>query len=152
MPTCQNVIELDHPIVQKELVTCGCGHQFCGHCFEPWHPSKTCRQAQGRHMRYINRRVSRRCPRCQTRVEKNEGCPQMVCTNCRCYWCWNCGKENAPGIDHSSCWKQSFFMDVKYWQLCAVWCALPLVICLAPILVCLSSCAVACCVNGNSYS
>ena len=32
------------------------------------------------------------CPRCHTPIEKNLGCPHMICTNCRADWCWKCSQ------------------------------------------------------------
>lgn len=34
----------------------------------------------------------KKCPGCRRDVEKNGGCPDMHCTNCRMHFCWHCGK------------------------------------------------------------
>ena len=36
------------------------------------------------------------CPRCKRDVERNGGCRDMKCTNCRCNFCWNCGEIFVP--------------------------------------------------------
>lgn len=35
-------------------------------------------------------RVTKSCPGCGSRIEKNEGCMHMTCTKCRYEFCWEC--------------------------------------------------------------
>ena len=37
------------------------------------------------------------CPKCNTRIEKNEGCNHMHCTRCKFDFCWLCNREYKPG-------------------------------------------------------
>ena len=45
---CKNFIQHSEPILQKTYLKCECGHEFCGHCFENWHPDITCKKAVGK--------------------------------------------------------------------------------------------------------
>ena len=38
-------------------------------------------------------RLTKACPQCKTRIEKNGGCVHMTCSNCHYEFCWNCGHE-----------------------------------------------------------
>ena len=42
------------------------------------------------------------CPRCNIRIEKNEGCNHLVCSRCSCHFCFICREEifNLSPVDH----------------------------------------------------
>lgn len=42
----------------------------------------------------IAREGWRPCPNCSTVISRNEGCDHMTCKNCRCNYCYVCGKYN----------------------------------------------------------
>jgi len=42
--------------------------------------------------RGIKQNRLRRCPKCNSVIEKNGGCPHMVCSSCRTNFCWKCAK------------------------------------------------------------
>ncbi|XP_046356009.2 ATP-dependent RNA helicase DEAH12, chloroplastic-like [Haliotis rufescens] len=39
-----------------------------------------------------NSKTVKRCPSCQTPIQKTEGCNRMHCTGCKCHFCWLCLK------------------------------------------------------------
>ena len=41
------------------------------------------------------------CPKCRATIEKNGGCNHMVCSTCRCEYCWVCLGPWAP---HGASW------------------------------------------------
>jgi hypothetical protein len=45
------------------------------------------------------------CPNCSVWVEKNGGCPSMICSWCGVTWCWNCKKIRQP---HTVCCKKEY--------------------------------------------
>lgn len=40
--------------------------------------------------------VTRPCPKCHVRIEKDGGCNHMVCRACYTHFCWNCLHERRP--------------------------------------------------------
>jgi len=77
--------------------TCECGFEICCECRDPWHEGKTCEDVMKETL-MIEKFIVRQCPTCKIRIEKNQGCDNMVCKICNSPWCWFCGKT---GNGHS---------------------------------------------------
>uniref|UniRef100_A0A3B3S9P4 Cullin 7 n=1 Tax=Paramormyrops kingsleyae TaxID=1676925 RepID=A0A3B3S9P4_9TELE len=50
-------------------------------------------EAQSKHLAKL---ISKRCPSCQSQIEKNEGCLHMTCAKCNHGFCWRCLKPWKP--------------------------------------------------------
>ena len=89
-------------------ITCqrpGCGHSFCYHCKNQWHPNQTCDMA--RIQRGCSAAASmaslhsssnpevKVCPRCNVLIVKMDdgSCNHMTCSVCGSEFCWLCMKE-----------------------------------------------------------
>jgi len=79
-------------------VNCDCGHQFCFKCQEPTHRPCKCSWArqwvikcssEAENATWIMANT-KRCPKCQTQIEKNQGCNHMTCRHCKHEFCWLC--------------------------------------------------------------
>ena len=82
-------------------VTCapnGCGATFCFRCGEEAHAPCDCAlvarwtekcQNESETANWILANT-KRCPKCQTRIEKNQGCNHMSCSQCKYEFCWMC--------------------------------------------------------------
>ncbi|XP_053769849.1 cullin-9 isoform X2 [Desmodus rotundus] len=58
-------------------------------------------EAQSKHLAKL---ISKRCPSCQTPIEKNEGCLHMTCAKCNHGFCWRCLKSWKPSHkDYYNC-------------------------------------------------
>ncbi|XP_045428592.1 cullin-9 isoform X1 [Pipistrellus kuhlii] len=58
-------------------------------------------EAQSKHLAKL---ISKRCPSCQTPIEKNEGCLHMTCAKCNHGFCWRCLKSWKPNHkDYYNC-------------------------------------------------
>jgi ariadne-1 len=79
-------------------VACLCGRPFCFRCGEAAHDPASCSQlaawndkcrdeSETAHWLIIN---TKKCPKCDTRIEKNQGCNHMTCRVCRHEFCWIC--------------------------------------------------------------
>lgn len=77
---------------------CPNGHAFCSKCMKKPHPLLiSCKSYQ-----YINYNESlglsnvcivtttKKCPRCNSSIEKNGGCDHMTCRRCAEEFCWRC--------------------------------------------------------------
>jgi hypothetical protein len=48
-------------------------------------------------------RLTKKCGKCGSRIEKNGGCNYMMCGKCRYEFCWVCGESWATHGDHFTC-------------------------------------------------
>jgi len=89
------------------VVVCSCGHPFCFRCCEPAHDPSTCDQLKEWLEKCQNESETanwilantKKCPECQARIEKNQGCNHMSCKVCKHEFCWIC---MGPWTDHGS--------------------------------------------------
>lgn len=70
----------DEPIFRCEA----CGHRHCVVCEVPWHEGELCvnMQAKKRDEAESAKKVaeiSKQCPNCNIKIEKNYGCDHMTC-------------------------------------------------------------------------
>ena len=79
----------------------GCGAAFCVRCGEEAHQPAGCPalaewaekcQNESETANWILANT-KRCPKCQTRIEKNQGCNHMSCSQCKYEFCWMCMGE-----------------------------------------------------------
>lgn len=82
------------------VLKCSCRHEFCSECHNPSHAPATCGEKE-RWDILTNEDVMqqrlygdnfKKCPNCQSGIEKNGGCNHMTCTKCRHEFCWLCLK------------------------------------------------------------
>lgn len=92
---------------EANISTChACGHETCIPCARPYHNGESCTQYQFRIKDHLAeedaaldkiRTSTKPCPNCKKRIEKNGGCPNMWCSQCRTSFCWNCGDKVDRG-------------------------------------------------------
>ncbi len=86
-------------------VTCDCGHNFCFKCGEETHEPTSCAQLQQWEEKCQSESETanwiivntKKCPKCDSRIEKNQGCNHMHCKLCHHDFCWMCMQ---PWSDH----------------------------------------------------
>ncbi len=79
-------------------IRCTCGHPYCFKCGEEAHDPCSCSQLSDWALKCTNESETanwilantRKCPNCQTRIEKNQGCNHMTCKVCKHEFCWIC--------------------------------------------------------------
>ena len=79
-------------------VNCTCSNPFCFRCGEEAHDPCSCTQLAEWSLKCINESETanwilantKKCPRCNTRIEKNQGCNHMNCKLCKFEFCWIC--------------------------------------------------------------
>lgn len=101
-------------------VVCDCGHQYCFHCGAEDHRPCNCatlakwvdkcnNDSETANWMSVH---TKPCPKCMSRIEKNQGCNHMTCRQCKHEFCWLCFgdwrghntcnrfiTENAAGMD-----------------------------------------------------
>jgi ariadne-1 len=79
-------------------VMCACGVPFCFRCGQEAHDPATCDmlsawqekcQSESETANWILANT-KKCPKCNCRIEKNQGCNHMNCKMCRFEFCWIC--------------------------------------------------------------
>jgi len=94
-PGCEFLVEGNPKNPKSE---CKCGQVMCFNCMNPWHEGKDCESAiDNEYKRYAEKGKVKNCPKCNSRIEKNEGCNHIHCTRCKYDFCWLCDREYKPG-------------------------------------------------------
>lgn len=84
---------------QPVQVECpSCHLKFCSCCKDAWHAEVSCRDSQPIVLPTEHRALFgtdaeapiKQCPVCRVYIERNEGCAQMMCKNCKHTFCWYC--------------------------------------------------------------
>ncbi|XDA73645.1 hypothetical protein R6Z07F_003866 [Ovis aries] len=100
--TCQAVCQLQEMgLHTPQLVQCkACDTEFCSACKASWHPGQGCPETMP--ITFLPGETSsafkldeddapiKRCPKCKVYIERDEGCAQMMCKNCKHAFCWYC--------------------------------------------------------------
>ena len=79
-------------------VNCTCSNPFCFRCGEEAHDPCSCIQLSEWSLKCSNESETanwilantKKCPKCTTRIEKNQGCNHMNCKLCKYEFCWIC--------------------------------------------------------------
>eukprot|EP00456_Euglypha_rotunda_P087610 TRINITY_DN8930_c0_g1_i3.p1 TRINITY_DN8930_c0_g1~~TRINITY_DN8930_c0_g1_i3.p1 ORF type:complete len:620 (-),score=105.07 TRINITY_DN8930_c0_g1_i3:30-1772(-) len=92
-------------------VYCKCGQSFCFHCQVVAHSPAPCdlakkwgtltNDAEAASERLIQS-LTKPCPKCGTRIEKNRQCNHMKCSKCNFDFCWQCLQAITIGTTHPS--------------------------------------------------
>eukprot|EP00826_Nyctotherus_ovalis_P014945 TRINITY_DN14209_c0_g1_i1.p1 TRINITY_DN14209_c0_g1~~TRINITY_DN14209_c0_g1_i1.p1 ORF type:complete len:405 (-),score=60.54 TRINITY_DN14209_c0_g1_i1:123-1337(-) len=81
----------------RSRVRCDCGMELCFKCGEKWHEGNCAKHSDKLYKAWAVGKPVQLCPKCKVRIEKDEGCPHMTCTNCDYEWCWICGLSYSRG-------------------------------------------------------
>ncbi|CAL1543584.1 unnamed protein product [Lymnaea stagnalis] len=96
-------------------ITCDCKNSWCSNCQQRPHWPASCDQMSAYNKLFDKLSDSQKyrkvtadfhvnlkpCPQCDYPIEKNEGCPHMVCTMCYFNFCWNCLKASSSHVVYS---------------------------------------------------
>jgi len=100
---CPNGFILEDSHDCKTITCSDCHYQWCRNCSLALHSETNCEEAMARqtnenreNMKWL-RMNSKKCPKCQTTIEKNNGCNHMTCRLCKFEFCWNCLSVYIPG-------------------------------------------------------
>jgi ariadne-1 len=105
---------------ENSLATCTCGTEFCMVCGSEPHAPATCKDLAKWDEKCKNESETanwilantKSCPKCVSRIEKNQGCNHMTCQKCRFEFCWICmGDWNNHGANTGGYYKCSRYRD-----------------------------------------
>ena len=95
-----------------------CKKQYCFQCLRPSHPTETCDQnIEKEYMDWSEKQSNiliSHCKNCFVRIEKDGGCPNMICQMCKHEWCWIC-KADAP-VHTETCPHYPQFLELLEFQ------------------------------------
>lgn len=78
---------------------CGeCSKLYCYKCLHLFHPGESCEEKIDKDYQEWaepNSATVGTCKKCWIRIEKDGGCPHMICPMCKHEWCWIC-KQDFP--------------------------------------------------------
>lgn len=85
----------------RKDITCECKHQFCWRCKNKAHNPCSCEDMKNWEQKYNDEGETvkwitvnaKKCPKCKTPIEKNQGCLHMTCRSkmgCGHEFCWKC--------------------------------------------------------------
>ncbi|RMX87904.1 hypothetical protein D0869_02030 [Hortaea werneckii] len=88
-----------------------CGARACVPCDRPYHDGESCAQYQRRVKDRLDeedrtlqtiQKSTRKCPACGVNIQKNGGCPYMICHKCKTSFCWTC-MQNIDSAGRCEC-------------------------------------------------
>ena len=97
-PNCDKVVRAGPCVTSVKCGPGGCGCAFCMKCGDEAHQPASCELLRQWQEKCQNESETanwilantKRCPKCQTRIEKNQGCNHMSCSQCKHEFCWMC--------------------------------------------------------------
>jgi len=122
-PNC-NIVHSYTTGIRKDI-TCECKHQFCWRCKNTAHNPCSCENMEtwtqkyndeGETVKWITVNA-KKCPRCKTPIEKNQGCMHMTCRSsmgCGHEFCWLClGDWKTHGSKTGGFYKCTIYEERK---------------------------------------
>ncbi len=117
-----HIININNPTEQNQKIqpqnnkpiklTCNNGHNFCSNCNKAWHNDSSCDDDSDiKDFATYSGYIVKKCPKCKTWTEKNEGCNHMTCKICEYDWCWLCELECLPNhfnVEGTPCYGKMF--------------------------------------------
>ncbi len=106
-PGCERVAALNSAsglFHDSDVITANCDSchtSFCIKCGEEPHSPLNCKALESWKEKCKNESETanwilantKPCPKCRTRIEKNQGCNHMTCQNCKYEFCWICSGD-----------------------------------------------------------
>lgn len=103
-PGCDRIAALPNGGETDIVATCdSCKTQFCLKCGEEPHAPLSCRllnewkekcEDESETANWVLSNT-KPCPKCRSRIEKNQGCNHITCQQCKHEFCWICGGDWA---------------------------------------------------------
>ncbi|XP_067944247.1 uncharacterized protein [Watersipora subatra] len=132
---CGRVLHCGDELAEKDepiTASCACGTKCCFRCLKEPHWPLTCDQANKYKEKLKKDGIekidrfeasmlvvsTKRCPKCQTIMEKDGGCVLMVCFKCNTAFCWKCCKPYTGTQYLHDCKGQEMVAETKEFSHC----------------------------------
>ncbi|XP_022243211.1 E3 ubiquitin-protein ligase RNF14-like isoform X2 [Limulus polyphemus] len=112
-PRCNNPCVCDENDSLNLAFCLQCSFAFCTSCRNSWHQGTPCisieevlkntslernNNTQQKTYEelisvYCISKTTRKCPQCKVPIEKQNGCNKVICSQCKTFMCWGCGKK-----------------------------------------------------------
>lgn len=90
-PNCDSFAEEKN---NTKFVKCKNGHKFCFKCLKDHNEKTNCDEEIFKDFKiWKKNKIVKQCPNCGIWVQKIEGCNEVVCSMCYCFFCWVCLKS-----------------------------------------------------------
>ena len=105
-PRCHRIVEYKQG--GERTIECACNWRFCFMCSKKEHEPAPCdlvakwlgrAAVSDQASEQLLRAITKKCPNCGIRIQKNKACNHMTCTNCGHHFCWLC---KGPWSEHGS--------------------------------------------------
>ncbi|CDW75180.1 ibr domain containing protein [Stylonychia lemnae] len=116
-PDCEGYLEKPHISSETQVICDTCKKCYCFNCLHTPHPSETCEQKIAKDYEEWATMTGNDvglCKNCGIKIEKEGGCPNMICKICKHEWCWTC-KEDFP-VHTPECSNYQFYLEILEFQ------------------------------------
>ncbi|KAK0066031.1 ATP-dependent RNA helicase DEAH12 chloroplastic [Biomphalaria pfeifferi] len=92
---CELVYEISERGNTTKWTCPACAVEICSACHQDFHQGSLCKDDAEAETEIwlsedpINRKL---CPKCEVKIEKNDGCNKMKCRLCKIHFCWKCSE------------------------------------------------------------
>eukprot|EP01130_Rhizamoeba_saxonica_P003905 TRINITY_DN1618_c0_g3_i1.p1 TRINITY_DN1618_c0_g3~~TRINITY_DN1618_c0_g3_i1.p1 ORF type:complete len:826 (-),score=122.69 TRINITY_DN1618_c0_g3_i1:505-2982(-) len=120
----------------NDVDNCGscpnCDFTFCALCSLEYHYGWTCEEAlvligldeDNKNKLWVEKN-SKKCPKCESNIEKNGGCSHISCRFCEYQFCWICGRKYVSGnyvySEECNCAENLADIDLFYHKIPKLW-------------------------------
>ncbi|CAD8128810.1 unnamed protein product [Paramecium sonneborni] len=79
---------------QSKRLQCKCGQEICRKCGRERHKGKSCNDQIDKDFKNTIKKLKiQKCKKCQSPIQKSDGCNHMTCKTCKYEFCWLCRSE-----------------------------------------------------------
>ena len=96
---------------KEKYIKCKNNHSFCFICCQQPHGKIKCNEKIDENLEeYAKLKFIKKCPKCGTWTEKEQGCNHIICAECNHQWCWLCNGDYFNGhFNQGKCKGFQFF-------------------------------------------
>lgn len=105
------------PASSKNVTCDQCKKEICFACLSPAHEGESCESKMDKdYLEWATPNAENvgQCKNCFVKIEKEGGCPHMICQVCHHEWCWVCKEDFPVHLQH--CPNYQMYLDLLEFQ------------------------------------